>query len=263
MQKTLIVDNHDPLGINLLATCCGRGVYVNQFYRSKDSSGAMMKLLAEKSGIVQIGDFISTINGQDMTDCTLAQTRELCRTRDRPLVISFKPVEADHDINSILGDARKVQWIAEYFDKPPSDSMQAIHLAHELHNIVTANVNEPSPHSGKALLHYLTLTLSQQRYEHLLAEADIACVVTRLQRRDSGDISPEALVDLVHTVYKQVYQIFEHHLGRFLPSISANRMFAHFARDSSKLMTSSQLASCLAIHQFAAFLQIFCSHHNW
>lgn len=264
MQKTLIVDNHEPLGINLLATRIGRGVYINQFYRGKDSSGMPTKLLAEKSGIVRIGDFVSTINGQDMTHCTLERTRELCCTQSRPLVITFKAQEGDRDVAIILGDARKVHWMIDFFQKETDlEGVESVTLTHSLYNLIIAADRKNFFNSSKALLGYLTSTLIQEKYRRIVVDTGLLDLLTRLQRIHSEEISRETQKDIIHDVYDRIYPLFEAHLTRFLQSVSASRMFAHFAHDPTHTVTTNQLSRYLDNPVFTAFLFLFCIDHDW
>ena len=75
-MKLLIIDNSDPIGINLQSIRNGKGAYVCQFYRQPSRNVENGLLRGEGSNIIKIGDILAVINGEDVSTNSLEMIKE-------------------------------------------------------------------------------------------------------------------------------------------------------------------------------------------
>lgn len=265
MLRTLIIDDEEPIGINLLSTRCGIGNYVNQFYRTKDCDGNEVILRAEKSGVIQIGDLLQSINGVDVSQCNLQQAKQMCKSSSRPLIVGFRRCVAEVDLMAILGDSRKMAWMTDHYQR--ADRMDRVHelrIAQTIHSIMIAvdsvNFNDSSDSARDILIDaLLAATLGNNECRSVCQELNLESELSKLATtRSFGDV-----FNVLCMVYLPLRQRFELIISEFSTTAHWRRMVAYFSCDAPGAANLECLYSCLLSTQARSFLYLFCGQHHW
>jgi hypothetical protein len=261
--KTLVIDNHEPMGVNLLPTRCGRGTYVNQFKRVKGENGSSTLLLAERSGLVQIGDSVHSINGLDAANLTLDQTRDLCSTDHRPLIVCFQRCEMPLNLMRLLGDVRKLNWMTDYFTKENrTDIASEIKLTQAIHNIIVALSCAKEPYFDgpcEALTDCVLNVISR----HNDMNDNMEEVLSILHRKTTQHTSTSEMFSALLSTYNPLRLRFERYVYEFLQTPHGRRMIAHYSCDPDMITSIDSVASFWLHGTATANLYIFCAEHNW
>jgi hypothetical protein len=161
------------LGINLQATKVHRGAFVNDFFRSKETSE---KLPAERSGKVEIGDLLVFIDDCNVLEHSLEQIYQLLKKSSTIKTVRFiSPPNLRY--LSISDDPWKTKWFISFITSYASENITKA----DIDRILTLHILENMSQNG------LDKELTDDTISHFLTSHpnSISKILMKNQRFDT------------------------------------------------------------------------------
>ena len=286
-MKVIVIENSDPIGINLQSIRNGKGAYVHQFYRQAvDKKDQVFVLHGDSTGGgIEIGDLVSVVNGEDVSQDTLETIKIKC-SASRPLTIGFKSPAIDSDIEFLFQDSRKLHGLLDYFlaANQPSTTME-INLCYEIycitHNAKTSQGRDSDISSDNERYfnsfydHTLILNInsalhSQQNdcilQQHATELQDSVAIIAALcdtKISDSQDVDPLFVLHTIEVLYQRLHNIANLSYNEFKITPQAAKMSAYYSCDRQCPLLRWSLTDMLANNVCRLWLYVFAVNNQW